>query len=172
MAKRNVFLIGMMAVGKSTVGRHLAAELGLEYFDTDRVIEERAGADVAWIFDVEGEEGFRDREQAVVDELSQRDGIVLATGGGVIVRQINRQRLATRGTVVFLNTTLERLVERTRNEKRRPLLMDGDAEAKLQQLIEERSDLYADTADFEVFAAQGTAKSLAKEIVTKLEAMT
>ena len=172
MARRNIFLIGMMAVGKSTVGLQLAKQLGLEFFDTDRVIEERAGADIAWIFDVEGEDGFRDREETVLDELTQREGVVLATGGGVILRPANRQHLASRGTVVYLRTTLERLVARTRNDRRRPLLADGDVEATLERLMDERADLYAQTADIEVFAAKGSAASLVQDIMAKLEATT
>ena len=114
----NVFLIGLMAVGKTTVGRLLSDELGLPFFDTDRVVEEKAGADIAWIFDKEGEAGFRDRECQAVDELTQRDGVVLATGGGVVLREENRRNLATRGIVVFLDSPIERLVERTRRDKR------------------------------------------------------
>ena len=114
----NVFLIGLMAVGKTTVGRLLSDELGLPFFDTDRVVEEKAGADIAWIFDVEGEAGFRERECQAVDELTQRDGVVLATGGGVVLRDENRHNLATRGVVVFLDSPIEKLVERTRRDKR------------------------------------------------------
>jgi shikimate kinase len=170
--KHNIFLIGMMAVGKSTVGRHLATKLGLDFFDTDRIIEERAGTDIVWIFDVEGEKGFRDREQKVVDEFSRREGIVLATGGGVILRPINRQHLAARGTVVYMSASLDRLVERTRSEERRPLLVGGNTEGKLRKLLQERKELYEKTADIEVVAGKATAKSLANEIVGKLEMMT
>ena len=106
-----------MAVGKTTVGRLLSDELGLPFFDTDRVVEEKAGADIAWIFDKEGEAGFRDRECQAVDELTQRDGVVLATGGGVVLREENRRNLAARGIVVFLDSPIERLVERTRRDK-------------------------------------------------------
>ncbi len=131
----NVFLIGLMAVGKTTVGRLLSDELGLPFFDTDRVVEEKAGADIAWIFDKEGEAGFRDRECQVVDELTQRDGVVLATGGGVVLREENRRNLATRGVVVFLDSPIERLVERTRRDKRRPLLRQGDPRVTLERLV-------------------------------------
>ena len=118
---RNVFLIGLMAVGKTTVGRFLAEELGMSFFDTDRVVEENAGADIAWIFDVEGEAGFREREAHVVDDLTAREGVVLATGGGVVLREENRRHLAERGTVVFLDSPIDRLVERTRRDRRRYL---------------------------------------------------
>ena len=104
---RNIFLIGPMGAGKSTIGRALAKEVKLEFFDSDEVIEERAGADIAWIFDVEGEEGFRRREQKVIDELTQRTNIVLATGGGVVMTPENRNALAGSGTVIYLKTSLQ-----------------------------------------------------------------
>ena len=109
-----------MAVGKSTIGRVLAQSLGREFFDSDQVIEERAGAPIAWIFDVEGEQGFRDREQAVIDELTRKEGIVMATGGGAVLRETNRNALAGRGCVVHLDSSVERLVERTCRDKKRP----------------------------------------------------
>ena len=99
---RNVFLIGLMAVGKTTVGRFLAEELGMSFFDTDRVVEENAGADIAWIFDVEGEAGFREREAHVVDDLTAREGVVLATGGGVVLREENRRHLAAKAGALKL----------------------------------------------------------------------
>src|SRR5262249_24487281 len=105
----NVFLVGLMAVGKSTVGRLLSEELSLPFFDTDRVVEERAGADIAWIFDVEGEAGFREREHLAIDELTRRDGVVLATGGGVVLREDNRRNLAARGLVVYLDSPIDKL---------------------------------------------------------------
>jgi len=170
--KPNIFLVGMMAAGKSTVGRRLALELELDFFDTDQIVEERAGADIPWIFDVEGEKGFRDREQKVVDEFSHRKGIVLATGGGVILRPVNRENLAVGGTIVYLNASLDRLLERTQNEEKRPLLMGGNTEERLRDLLEERKELYKQIADIEVFVGKATAKSLTKEIVRKLEMMT
>ena len=102
---RNIFLIGPMGAGKSTIGRALAKELKLEFYDSDEVIEERAGADISWIFDIEGEEGFRRREQKVIDELTQKTNIVLATGGGVVITPENRNALAGRGTVIYLKTS-------------------------------------------------------------------
>ena len=122
---QSVFLIGMMASGKTTIGRHLASVLRCRFVDADRVIEQRAGADISWIFDLEGEDGFRDREQAVIDELTGRDGIVLATGGGAVLREINRSRLRERGVVVYLDAPLERLVARTRNDRKRPPAQRG-----------------------------------------------
>jgi len=162
--QHNVFLVGLMAVGKSTVGRLLAAELGFSFYDSDRVIEDRAGAEVAWIFDVEGEAGFREREMHAVDELSRRSGIVLATGGGVVLREENRRHLKERGTVVWLDTPLERLVERTRRDKRRPLLREGNVRETLERLGRERSPLYQEVADLRFCADRHTPRSLAAEI--------
>jgi shikimate kinase len=159
----NVFLIGLMAVGKTTVGRLLSDELGLPFFDT-----EKAGADIAWIFDKEGEAGFRDRECQVVDELTQRDGVVLATGGGVVLREENRRNLAARGIVVFLDSPIERLVERTRRDKRRPLLRQGDPRVTLERLSQERAPLYSGIADYRFCADRHSAKALAREIADHL----
>ena len=164
----NVFLIGLMAVGKTTVGRLLADELGMPFFDTDRVVEEKAGADIAWIFDVEGEAGFREREVQVVDELTGRDGVVLATGGGVILRSENRRHLAARGTVVYLHSPIEKLIERTRRDKRRPLLRQGDSRATFERLASEREPLYSEIADYRFCAGRHSAKMLAMEIATAL----
>ncbi len=122
MAAQNIFLVGLMAVGKTTIGRLLADAIHWHFVDSDHVIEERAGADIPWIFDVEGEAGFRDREQSVIAELSQSSGLVLATGGGAVLRVENRQMLAANGVVVHLDSSLEHLVARTRKDKNRPLL--------------------------------------------------
>jgi len=144
---QRVFLVGPMGAGKSTIGRHLANKLRLTFFDSDTEIEERTGADIAWIFDVEGEEGFRDREEAMIAELTQRDGIVLATGGGAVVRPGNRQALASRGTVIYLCVTIEQQLARTATDKRRPLLQTDDPEGVLRQLALEREALYREIAD-------------------------
>ncbi len=167
---QNVFLVGLMAVGKTTVGRHLAAELELEFFDADQEIEARAGADVAWIFDVEGEQGFRDREVHVIEELTARKGVVIATGGGAVLREENRRALAERGIVVFLETPIERLVDRTRNDRKRPLLRGGNARATLERLIRERGPLYESIADYRFQGDRRSAKALAKEIAERLRA--
>lgn len=139
----------------------------MTFFDTDQVIEERAGADISWIFDVEGERGFRDREEQVVDELTQLASVVLATGGGVVIRPENRRHLSTRGVVVYLDTPIERLVERTRRDKRRPLLRGNNREA-LIRLARERAPLYQSVADYRFDADRGSAKSLARDIAAVL----
>ena len=145
---RNLCIIGLMASGKTTVGRLLAQSLGWAFFDSDQVIEERAGAPVAWIFDLEGEDKFRDREQRVIEELTQKERIVLATGGGAVLRPGNRRKLAARGWVVHLDCPLERLLERTAQDRRRPLLQGVDARQTLEKLHRERAPLYEEIAHY------------------------
>ena len=142
MNVRNVYLVGMMAVGKTTVGRHLASLIGFTFHDTDRVIEQRAGADISWIFELEGEERFRDREQQVIEEMTQRQGIVLATGGGAVLRARNRILLRERGVVVYLRSGIDLIIERTRDDRRRPLLQVDDVREQIESLTAEtRPDL-------------------------------
>jgi len=165
---RNVFLIGLMAVGKTTVGRLLAQELGLSFYDSDRVIEERAGADIAWIFDVEGEQGFRDREVQVIDELTAMEGVVVATGGGVVLREENRRHLSERGTVVLLESPVDRLIERTRNDRKRPLLRSANPRETLERLARERAPLYETIADLRFVADRRSAATLTRDIAARL----
>lgn len=166
----NLFLVGPMGAGKSTIGRQLAKDLKLEFYDTDQEIEVRSGADIAWIFDVEGEEGFRKREAQVIDELSQMQGIVLATGGGAILAPENRNRLAARGTVVYLQTTVEQQIRRTvsARDKRRPLLQVGP-ESTLKNLMDTREPLYREIADVVVVTDGRTVRSVAQEVIRMLE---
>ena len=166
--KQNIYFVGLMAVGKSTIGRLLAQSLGREFFDSDRVIEERAGAPVAWIFDVEGEQGFRNREQAVIDDLTRKEGIVLATGGGAVLREANRSMLAGRGCVVHLDSSVDQLVERTRRDRKRPILRDGDRRETLQRLVEERGPLYREIADYRYLTDRQGPKALARRIEYQL----
>jgi shikimate kinase len=168
MSRPNIILIGLMAVGKSTVGRLLADSLGMTFYDADHVVEERAGAPISWIFDVEGEAGFRDREQQVLDELTREEGIVLATGGGAVLRPENRALLAERGVVVHLDSPLERLIERTRNDRKRPLLKQGDPREILTRLARERGPLYAEIADYRFVTDRQGARTLAREIERRL----
>lgn len=166
----NLYLIGPMGAGKSTIGKSLARELKLEFFDADQEIEKRTGADISWIFDVEGEEGFRAREEKVIDDLTQKQGIVLATGGGAILSPDNRKNLAARGTVVYLSTTVEQQIERTLRDKRRPLLQGtDDREETLRELMEEREHLYQEIADMVISTDQRTVKSVAQEVLRVLE---
>ena len=165
---RNVFLIGPMGAGKTTVGKILADELGLDFLDTDKEIEERTGADIGWIFDVEGEEGFRKREAAMLDELTERNGVLIATGGGIVLREDNRKRLVSRGTVVYLDAPLDQQVERTSRDRNRPLLQDGEPRDILEGMAEERDPLYREVADFVFRADKRSARVLATEIVKAL----
>jgi len=143
---RSVFLVGPMGAGKTAVGRQLARRLGLEFADSDAEVERRTGVDIAYIFEKEGEEGFRIRERDVIDELTRTEGIVLATGGGAILAPQNRERLAARGTVVFLDTTIEQQLERTSRSQHRPLLANTDRRAKLEELMQVRDPLYRSVA--------------------------
>ena len=166
--EERVFLIGMMASGKTTVGKWLAKKLGLDFVDADQEVEERAGADIPWIFDVEGEEGFREREAQVVDALTLRDRIVVATGGGAVLRPENRARLRDRGVVVYLKTPIDLIVARTRNDRRRPLLQGVDAHEKLTALEEERGHLYESTAHLTVSTESDDPRVIAQTISTAL----
>lgn len=159
-----VFLVGPMGAGKSTIGRLLAAELNLPFLDSDRVIEERTGADIPWIFDVEGEQGFRDREAAVLSELSLERGIVLATGGGIVLRDENRRAMKASGPVFYLTASVEQLLERTSKDKKRPLLQVDNPEQKIVELIEQRDPLYREVADFVIDTNRRTPKAVAQEI--------
>ncbi len=170
MHKRdNVFLVGLMGCGKTTVGRLLASRLGLAFHDSDRVVEARAGADIPWIFDVEGEAGFRARERAVIDELTALHGVVLATGGGAILAEENRRHLAARGRVVYLRASIDLLVRRTRRDPRRPLLADGDVRETLMRLEREREPLYRQVADIVVESNTRSPRAVVEKICHLLE---
>lgn len=165
---RNIFLIGPMGAGKSTIGRTLAKEMKLAFYDSDEVIEERAGASIAWIYDIEGEEGFRRREQKVIEELTQKHNIVLATGGGVIMTPENRNALAARGTVIYLKTSLQQQYERTKRDTKRPQLQTPDLESRLESLREEREPFYEELADISFETDKLTVKAVANHIIKYL----
>jgi shikimate kinase len=163
-----VFLVGPMGAGKTTIGKYLAQHLKLRFADTDTEIEERTGADIPWIFDVEGEEGFRDREQQVVAEMTEWDGIVLATGGGVILRSENRNALAGRGFVIYLYATVDEQARRTRRDRSRPLLQKGDPEEVLRNLMAERDPLYRGIADHIIETDSCSPRTVAQRLVREL----
>ena len=165
-----VFLVGPPGAGKSTVGRHLAAHLQATFFDLDEVIQERAGADIPWIFDVEGESGFRDRESAVVKDFASRDNVVIATGGGVVLRLENRIAMSSASTVVYLEASLSTLVSRTEGKTKRPLLVGKDVRKVLQEIMAVREPLYRQVADLTVASTGGSATELAVAIAEKLTA--
>src|SRR3982074_261647 len=150
LTKRNVFLIGPMGSGKTAVGRHLARLLRFTFHDSDADIEARTGVDIAFIFEKEGEAGFRVREKESIERLTRLQAIVLATGGGAVLDEDNRRALAERGVVVYLATSIDQQLERTRHARHRPLLNDTNPEQKLQELMQRRAVLYAEIADFTV----------------------
>ncbi len=166
--KRNVFLVGPMGAGKSTIGRHLADELHLDFFDSDQEIERRTGADISWIFDLEGEEGFRKREENIIEELTEKQGIVLATGGGSVISKKIRNHLSARGIVVYLQTTIDKQVARTQRDKRRPLLQNDKPEKVLVELASERNPLYEEVADYVVDTDDQSARAVANQIINKI----
>ena len=164
-----VFLVGMMASGKSTIGRHLAALLGYDFKDTDHLVEERAGADISWIFDREGEDGFRDREQHALDLATGQPNIVVATGGGVVLRKDNCNLMRDRGVVVYLNAPVDLIAVRAAHDRRRrPLLQTGDLGAKVEALVRERQPLYRAVAHWEVETQRRAARSIAAHIAKLL----
>ena len=164
-------LVGMPGSGKSTVARTLSRRLELPLADSDQVIEQRLGCAIRDYFDTHGEAAFRDVEEQVIDELTQGPALVLATGGGAVLRPANRQRLHERGTVIYLRSSPEQLFKRLRHDTRRPLLQGGDALQKLRDLYEERDPLYRDCAHFVVDTRGSTLSMLVNRIVMQLELM-
>ncbi|EER46756.1 shikimate kinase [Actinobacillus minor NM305] len=167
--KRNIFLVGPMGAGKSTIGRQLAQMLGMEFFDSDSVIEERAGADIDWIFDVEGEAGFRKREERIINELTQGQGVVLSTGGGAVLSKDNRNMLSARGIVIYLETTIDKQFERTQRDKKRPLLQTEDPRKTLEELAKIRNPLYEEIADITLQTDDQAAKVVATNIIDMID---
>lgn len=162
---KNIFLVGPMGAGKSAVGRHLARNLHLTFVDSDDEVESRTGVDIAFIFEKEGEQGFRTREAAAIDDLTRMDGVVLATGGGAVMNADNRSHLGGRGFVVYLYTTVDQQVLRTRKGRERPLLESGDPRGTLQELLRKRDPLYRDIADLVVETDGRKVHAVANEIV-------
>ncbi len=167
----NIFLIGLMGAGKTTVGRALARHRRLEFLDSDQEIEACCGVGIPTIFEIEGEEGFRRREVAKIDQLSQRHGIVLATGGGAILNPVNREHLRTRGTVVYLRGHPHELYMRTRHDRNRPLLQTDDPYKKLQALYAQRHPLYMETADIVLETGRQSVQSLVRKLEASLPVM-
>jgi shikimate kinase len=164
----NIFLIGPMGSGKSAVGRRLSRETGKAFVDSDDVIEESTGVDIPFIFDKEGEAGFRQRERQIIDEQTKRGNIILATGGGAIQDPDNRQHLAVRGTVIYLHATVPVQLRRTRRGRERPLLKKSDPAKVLETLMQVRDPLYREIADFVIETDARTVASVCKEIRKRL----
>ena len=163
-AIRNIFLIGPMGSGKSAVGRHLARLFHLTIYDSDADIEAKTGVDISFIFEKEGEAGFRMREKESIERLTRLESIVLATGGGAVIEADNRRVLAERGIVVYLETSIEQQLERTRHARHRPLLNDTDPEEKLKELMLRRAALYAEIANITVSTDGRRVQLVAEEI--------
>jgi shikimate kinase len=164
LTQRNIFLIGPMGSGKTAVGRHLARMLHFTFHDSDADIEARTGVDIAFIFEKEGEAGFRIREKESIERLTRLESIVLATGGGAVIEAENRRHLAERGVVVYLETSIDQQLDRTRHGRHRPLLNDTDPEQRLQELMQRRALLYAQIADFTVSTDGRRVQLVAEEI--------
>ncbi|WP_371558770.1 shikimate kinase AroK [Cupriavidus gilardii] len=168
-SRPNLFFVGLMGAGKTTVGRTVARRIGYSFFDSDHEIEARCGVRIPVIFDHEGESGFRDREAQMIDELTQRQGIVLATGGGAVLRPENRSRLKARGTVVYLRASPHDLWLRTRHDRNRPLLQTQDPKGRLEALYAERDPLYREVADFVIETGKPSVAQLANMVLMQLE---
>lgn len=164
----NIFLVGLMGAGKTTVGKLLAKRFNKSFFDTDHEIERRTGVNIPVIFEIEGEAGFRAREHAILQELAKQNNIVLATGGGVVLSKANREILAQNGTVVYLRAVAADLWQRTRYDKNRPLLQTADPLAKLNELFAERDPLYRDVAHLIIDTGRQSVRALAQQIEQKL----
>jgi shikimate kinase len=169
LSQRNIFLIGPMGSGKSAVGRHLARLFRLTFHDSDADIEAKTGVDIAFIFEKEGEAGFRLREKDSIDRLTRLEGVVLATGGGAVLHPDNRRALAERGAVIYLETSIAQQLERTRHGRHRPLLNDTDPKEKLAELMRHRALLYAEIADLTVSTDGRRVQLVAEEIHRELQ---
>jgi shikimate kinase len=162
----------MMGAGKSTIGRLLAKALAFEFIDADREIEERSGVPITTIFELEGEAGFRRREAAMLDELTQRRGVVVATGGGAILREDNRRSLRSRGLVIYLQASADEISRRTGHDKSRPLLQTADPRARIVALLGQRAPLYAETAHLTFHSSTASPKKLVRRILETPELRT
>ena len=168
MSHRNIILIGPMGSGKSTIGNIIARRLHREFQDSDHFIEERTGVDVARIFDVEGEQGFRERESNALNELLSENNRVIATGGGSVLRQQNQQLLKQKGYLVFLDTTVNQQMQRLQRDKKRPLLQTENPRERLESLLLERRPIYLDLADLAIKTDKRMARRLAADIINQL----
>ncbi|MCW9047298.1 MAG: shikimate kinase AroK [Gammaproteobacteria bacterium] len=169
MNKHNIFLIGPMGAGKTTMGRQIAKRLNMDFEDSDHAIEEHTGVDIPLIFEKEGEAGFRKREAAIIDELTQRSQLVLATGGGAILAKENRQHLKNRGTVIYLHSDIKHLLDRVGHDKNRPLLQTPDPAATLREIMKIREPLYRETADIIINTGQQSIRAVINVMLDKIK---
>ncbi len=161
----NIYLIGLMGAGKTTIGRQLAAALQIPFYDSDKAIEENTGVDIATIFEYEGEKGFRNREQTMIARLTEIDGIVLATGGGAILREKNRDLLIANGFVVYLECSVDHILSRTRRDTKRPLLQTDNPRERIETLFSQRNAKYLECADFKIDTGINQTKAVVKSIL-------
>lgn len=168
MAVSRIFLVGPMGAGKTTIGKLLADDLNLEFIDVDREIEARSGVDIPWIFDREGEAGFRIRESAALNELSQLERVLISTGGGAVLSLDNRKIMSATGTVVYLHTSVDEQARRTSRDRKRPLLQNDDPARVLAELMAIREPLYRDVADIIVDTDGRSPKTVAQDIAAHL----
>ena len=164
----SLFLTGPMGAGKSTIGRQLSKRLDKEFHDSDHEIEARTGVDIPLIFELEGEAGFRKREQAVIEELTRIPDIILATGGGAILDSENRRNLSTRGRVIYLHASVNQQLKRTRRDRNRPLLQTADPRAKLEELMAIRDPLYREIADVIIETDGKRVRDVVRQIIQQL----
>jgi len=165
---RSIFLIGMPGCGKSTLGKRLASRLDRPFIDADKELEERCGVTIATMFDIEGEQGFREREHRLLEELSDQDGLVVATGGGVVLREDNRQLLKGKPLVLYLQASVAELWSRLRNDRKRPLLQGADPRGRIEALFQERGPMYESVADMSFRGQRQSADRQLSDIITRL----
>lgn len=165
---KSIFLVGLMGVGKSTIGRHLGQILNMPFKDSDREVEERTGATISLIFELEGESGFRKREKAIIAEFTALPRIVLSTGGGVVLDSENRAHLSQRGFVIYLHASVEELLKRTAHGRNRPLLQTEDPQARLEKLIQERHSLYKEVANVTIRTGHRTIRQVVRAALRRL----
>ena len=164
-----IFIVGPMASGKSTLGKKLAQTLEIDFLDTDNEIEKKAGAEISWIFEVEGEDGFRERESKALQKSVEKDNVVISTGGGIVTIEENRDLMIAKGKVVYLKTPIEIQLKRTENDKKRPLLSQGSREQTLRVLKKERDPQYEEIADITINQdQQKNRNAVIDEIIDKL----
>ncbi len=170
MSARNIYLVGLMGSGKTTIGKQLAKTLGMPFFDSDKEIEESTGVNIPTIFEYEGEGGFREREHAVIKQLSNKDGIVMATGGGAVIQQQNRDILKEHGFVVYLQCSIDKILQRTKRDKQRPLLNTENPKARLEVLFIERAPMYSECADYKIDTGIMPTRKVVQNIVKQFRA--
>lgn len=169
--QRNIFLVGLMGAGKTTVGRALAKRLGMRFVDSDHEIEARTGATIPLIFEIEGEESFRRREAEVIRDLTAEQGIVLATGGGAVLNPESRRYLRTRGAVIYLRASVSSILHRTSNDRNRPLLQTADPRKKIEELSRQREPLYIETSHIVIDTGRPNVHSMVQSILSQLEGL-